>query len=113
LGDHCNTPIDCCHGLTCFEGICDVPEGCVDEGAPCRPDVPCCDTLACDGKHCARNLPPPEKPPGGISALPNTGVDGRRSSSGWLEVLSTGGVALVAASLLRRSGEHRNDPEEL
>jgi hypothetical protein len=111
LGDHCDSSNVCCHGLACFEAICNIPKGCVDDGDPCHPDAPCCDALVCDGKHCTRKSTDPTKPPpaGGVSTLPNTGASRPDESNGWLGVIAAGGAVAAAATVLRRNRER---PEE-
>jgi hypothetical protein len=97
----------CCEPYTCFEGICDIPRGCVGEGLPCVDDFPCCEDegLTCVDGICAVET---EAAGGQIEELPNTGVGDAGGANGWFGVIAAGG-AIAAATALRRNREEPVD----
>lgn len=101
LGDPCELVAGSCQApYTCFEGLCDLPRGCVGEGLPCVDAFPCCfeDGLTCIDGICAI----------ADTSLPATGI-GMPSDPERAAGLALAAAAVVVAGKLIRDKER--DPE--
>lgn len=101
FGDPCELLDGSCQApFTCFEGVCDLPRGCVGDGQPCVAAFPCCadEGLSCVAGICA-------VAPG---SLPATGM-GFPDDTERVAGLGLAAAAMLVAGKLIRDKER--DPE--